>query len=125
MIKIRSQKIDAAELTKRVETIIDDFEKIDKEVFLQKHTKKDEDFLRATIYLNNTKKQKLFRLIQTILIKSKLTFVEIYAQELCVDTKVYAGVLEFLQYCQTHQIIFKLFSCKISFLESKNSFKNK
>ena len=32
------------------------------------------------------------------------TFVEIYAQELCVDTKVYAGVLEFLQYCQTHQI---------------------
>ena len=82
MIKIRSQKIDAAELTKRVETIIDNFEKIDKEVFLQKHTKKDEDFLRATIYLNNTKKQKLFRLIQTILIKSKLTFVEIYAKKI-------------------------------------------
>ncbi len=68
MIKIISQKIDTAELTKRVETIVNDFEKIDKEVFLQKHTKKDEDFLRATIYLNNTKKQKLFRLIQTIII---------------------------------------------------------
>ena len=82
MIKIISQKIDTAELTKRVETIVNDFEKIDKEVFLQKHTKKDEDFLRATIYLNNTKKQKLFRLIQTILIKSKLTFVEIYAKKI-------------------------------------------
>ncbi len=32
------------------------------------------------------------------------TFVEVYAQELCVDTQVYTGVLPFLEYCQNHNI---------------------
>jgi phosphoglycolate phosphatase len=32
------------------------------------------------------------------------TFVEVYAQELCVNTQVYEGVLSFLDYCQTHDI---------------------
>lgn len=32
------------------------------------------------------------------------TFVDIYAQELCVNTRVYEGVLPFLDYCQTHNI---------------------
>ena len=30
------------------------------------------------------------------------TFVEIYAQELCVNTQVYLGVLPFLDYCQSN-----------------------
>jgi len=32
------------------------------------------------------------------------TFVDVYAQELCVNTRVYEGVLPFLDYCQTHNI---------------------
>ncbi|WP_151716631.1 phosphoglycolate phosphatase [Acinetobacter sp. TUM15071] len=32
------------------------------------------------------------------------TFVDVYAQELCVNTRVYEGVLPFLEYCQTHNI---------------------
>ena len=32
------------------------------------------------------------------------TFVEIYAQELCVNTQVYLGVLPFLDYCQSNDI---------------------
>ena len=32
------------------------------------------------------------------------TFVDVYAQELCVNTQVYEGVLPFLDYCQTHNI---------------------
>ncbi|EFF83848.1 Phosphoglycolate phosphatase [Acinetobacter haemolyticus CIP 64.3 = MTCC 9819] len=33
------------------------------------------------------------------------TFVDVYAQELCVNTQVYEGVLPFLDYCQAHGII--------------------
>ena len=32
------------------------------------------------------------------------TFVKVYAQELCVNTTIYSGVLAFLDYCQTQQI---------------------
>ncbi len=32
------------------------------------------------------------------------TFVDVYAQELCVNTQVYEGVLPFLDYCQNHDI---------------------
>ncbi|MFV5264047.1 phosphoglycolate phosphatase [Acinetobacter courvalinii] len=32
------------------------------------------------------------------------TFMQVYAQELCVDTQVYDGVLPFLEYCQAHNI---------------------
>ena len=46
MIKIKSEKIDINELTERIETIVNDFEKIDKEIFLQKYIKKDQDILR-------------------------------------------------------------------------------
>ena len=31
------------------------------------------------------------------------TFVDVYAQQLCVHTQVYAGVLPFLDYCQAQQ----------------------
>ena len=33
------------------------------------------------------------------------TFLKVYAQELCVNTTIYSGVMEFLTYCQTHQIM--------------------
>ncbi|ENX16847.1 phosphoglycolate phosphatase, bacterial [Acinetobacter sp. CIP 64.2] len=32
------------------------------------------------------------------------TFVAVYAQELCVNTQIYEGVLPFLDYCQKHDI---------------------
>ena len=32
-------------------------------------------------------------------------FMEVYAQELCVNTTVYEGVLDFLNYCKTHEIV--------------------
>ncbi|WP_038342648.1 phosphoglycolate phosphatase [Acinetobacter sp. A47] len=32
------------------------------------------------------------------------TFMQVYAQELCVDTQVYEGVLPFLDYCQAQHI---------------------
>ena len=32
------------------------------------------------------------------------TFMDIYAQELCVHTSIYTGVLDFLNYCQTQNI---------------------
>ena len=82
MIKIKSEKIDINELTERIETIVNDFEKIDKEIFLQKYIKKDQDILRPTIYFNNTKKYKVLKLIQTMLIKFNLTFIETYAKRI-------------------------------------------
>ena len=33
------------------------------------------------------------------------TFVDIYAQELCVNTQVYTGILPFLDYCQSHNMV--------------------
>lgn len=33
------------------------------------------------------------------------TFLDVYARELCVNTTIYDGVLAFLEYCQSHNIL--------------------
>lgn len=82
MIKINSDKIDLNELEKRVNKIVSDYDDLDKELFVQEQMLKNEHFIKPSINIQNTKKYKIFKLIQNILLKTKLSFLEVYGRKL-------------------------------------------
>lgn len=82
MIKIYSDKIDLNELEKRVEQIVDDYENLDKNSFFQEQMLKNEHLLKASINIQSTRKYKILKLIQNILLKTKLSFLEVYGKKL-------------------------------------------
>lgn len=82
MIKMYSDKIDLNQLEKRVEQIVDEYENLDKSSFPKKQMLSSEHLLKASINMQSTKKYKILKSIQNILLKSRLNFLEVYGTKL-------------------------------------------
>lgn len=82
MIKIYSDKIDLNELEKRVDKIVSDYDNLDKDLFVQEQMLKNEYFIKSSINIQNTKKYKILKLIQNLLLKTKLNFLEVLGRKL-------------------------------------------